>query len=44
VVERLFAWINRNRQLAKDFVESIESVEAFLDASSSALLMRQLAR
>ncbi len=30
VVERFFAWINRNRRLAKDFEASIQSVEAFL--------------
>jgi len=36
VVERFFAWINCNRRLAKDFETSIESVEAFLYAASSA--------
>ena len=30
VVERLFAWINRNRRLAKDAEASIASAEAFL--------------
>jgi transposase len=29
VVERFFAWINRNRRLAKDFEASIASAEAF---------------
>ncbi|MDQ2946067.1 MAG: IS5/IS1182 family transposase, partial [Acidobacteriota bacterium] len=43
VVERFFAWI-RNRRLAKDFEASIESVEAFLYAASSVLLLRRLAR
>jgi len=34
VVERFFAWINRNRRLAKDFEATIESVEAFFYAAS----------
>ncbi len=38
VVERFFAWINRNRRLAKDFEASIESVEAFLYAASSVVI------
>ena len=44
VVERFFAWINRNRRLAKDFEATIESVEAFLYAASSVILLRRLAR
>ena len=43
-VERFFAWINRNRRLAKDFEATIESVEAFLYAASSVILPRRLAR
>jgi transposase len=44
VVERFFAWINRNRRLAKDFEASIASAEAFLYAASTMLLLRRLAR
>ena len=44
VVERFFAWINRNRRLAKDFEATLESVEAFLYAASSVLQLRRLAR
>ena len=44
VVERFFAWINRNRRLAKDFEATIESVEAFLYAASSVILLQRLAR
>ncbi|ESR25236.1 Mobile element protein [Lutibaculum baratangense AMV1] len=44
VVERLFAWLNRNRRLAKDFEASIASAEAFLHAASVMLLARRLAR
>jgi transposase len=44
VVERFFAWINRNRRLAKDFEASIASAEAFLYAASIMLLLRRSAR
>lgn len=44
VVERFFAWINRNRRLAKDFEASIESARAFLYAASIMLLVRRLGR
>ena len=44
VVERFFAWINRNRRLAKDFEATITSATAFLDAAGVMLLTRRLAR
>jgi transposase len=44
VVERFFAWINRNRRLAKDFEASVASAEAFLYAASVMLLLRRSAR
>ena len=44
VVERTFAWISRNRRLAKDFEGSIASAEAFLYAASVMLLTRRMAR
>ena len=44
VVERFFAWIGRNRRLAKDFEASIESARAFLYAASVMLLVRRIAR
>lgn len=34
VVERFFAWINRNRRLAKDFEATLQSATAFLYAAS----------
>ena len=43
VVERFFAWINRNRRLA-DFEATIASARAFLYAASVMLLVRRLAR
>jgi transposase len=44
VVERFFAWINRNRRLAKDFEASISSAEAFFYAASAMLLIRRIGR
>ena len=44
VVERLFAWINRSRRLAKDFAATIASAESFLYAAFAILLLRRLAR
>ncbi len=43
VVERFFAWISRNRRLAKDFEATIDSARAFLYAASVMLLVRRLA-
>jgi hypothetical protein len=44
VVERTFAWLNRNRRLARDFEHTIRSATAFLDAADAMLLIRRLAR
>ncbi len=44
VVERFFAWIDRNRRLAKDVEATIASAEAFLYAASAILLLRRLGR
>ncbi len=44
VVERCFAWIGRNRRLAKDFEATIKSAIAFLYTASVMLLIRRLAR
>ena len=44
VVERFFAWIGRNRRLAKNFEATIDSARAFLYAASIMLLVRQIAR
>ena len=44
VVERFFAWINRNRRLAKDFEATIDSARVFLYAASVMLLVRRIAR
>jgi len=42
VVERTFAWLNRNRRLAKDFEASLESALAWLFLASVKLLARRL--
>ena len=44
VVERFFAWINRNRCLAKDFEASIKSATPYLYAASVMLLTRRISR
>ena len=44
VVERFFAWINRNRRLAKDVEATIGSATAFLYAAAAMIILRRLAR
>lgn len=44
VVERFFAWINRNRRLWKDAEATIKSATAFLYAAAVMLLIRRIAR
>jgi putative transposase len=44
VVERTFAWLGRNRRLAKDFEATIASAEAWVMIASVQLLTRRLAR
>src|SRR6185503_7096356 len=44
VVERTFAWLGRNRRLAKDFETTIASAEAWVMIASVQLLTRRLAR
>lgn len=44
VVERTFAWLGRNRRLAKDFEATIASAEAWVMIASVQFLTRRLAR
>ncbi len=44
VIERTFAWLGRNRRLARDFEAAIASATAFLYAASVMLLTRRLSR
>ncbi len=43
VVERTFAWLNRNRRLAKDVEASVESAVSWLFIASVKLMSRRLA-
>ena len=43
VVERTFAWLGRNRRLAKDFERTIQSATAWLYMASVQLLTRRIA-
>jgi transposase len=42
VVERTFAWLNRNRRLAKDVEATIESAVRWLFIASVKLMSRRL--
>jgi len=44
VVERTFAWLGRNRRLAKDFEVKIATAEAWITIASVRTLSRRLAR
>ena len=44
VIERTFAWLGRNRRLAKDFERTIASSEAWFMIASVRLLSRRLAK
>ena len=43
VVERTFAWLDRNRRLAKDFERTIESATAWLFMASVQMITRRIA-
>jgi putative transposase len=43
VVERTFAWLGRNRRLAKDFERSIQSSTAWLLLASVQMITRKIA-
>ena len=43
VVERTFAWLNRNRRLAKDVEATVESAVTWLYIASVKLMSRRLA-
>ncbi|MFC4454713.1 transposase [Deinococcus sonorensis] len=44
VVERTFAWLGRNRRLAKDFEYLGKATETWCDLAMSRLLLRRLTR
>ena len=43
IVERTFAWISRNRRLARDFERHIRSVVAFIRLAMIQIMLRRLA-
>ena len=43
VVERTFAWLARNRRLAKDFKRTIQSATAWLFLASVQMITRRIA-
>jgi transposase len=44
IVERTFAWISRNRRLARDFERYASTVVAFVRLSMIRIMIRRLAR
>lgn len=44
IVERIFAWLNRCRRLAKDWEASVASAEAWMFISSIRRMTRRIAR
>jgi len=44
VVERFFAWINRNRRLERDVKATLKFATAFFCAAATMLMIRHLAR
>ncbi len=43
IVERTFAWISRNRRLARDFERHVRSVVAFIRLAMIRIMLRRLA-
>jgi len=44
VVEPTFAWLDRNRRLAKDFEQTIKSATALLYVAAAIVLIRRIVR
>ena len=44
VVERTFGWLNRSRRLAKDYENTLDSSQAWLDTASTRLGLGALTR
>jgi len=43
VVERCFAWLIRNRRLAKDYERKVQTSETLIELAAIRLLLRRLA-
>ena len=44
VVERCFAWLARNRRLAKDYERKVQTSETFVEIAAIRLVLRRVAR
>lgn len=44
IVERTFAWVSRNRRLARDFERNASTVVAFIRLAMIRIMLRRLAR
>jgi putative transposase len=44
VVERSFAWLSRNRRLARDYERRVQTSETFIELAATRLVLRRLAR
>jgi putative transposase len=42
VVERSFAWLNRNRRLAKDYERKVQTSETLIEVTAMRLVLRRL--
>jgi len=43
VVERSFAWLSRNRRLARDYERRVQTSETLIEVAATRLLLRWLA-
>jgi len=43
VVERCFAWLSRNRRLAKDYERKVQTSETLIEVAATRLMLRRLA-
>jgi putative transposase len=43
VVERSFAWLSRNRRLAKDYERKVQTSETLIEIAASRLVLHRLA-
>jgi putative transposase len=43
VVERSFAWLSRNRRLAKDYERKVQTSETLIELAATRLLLRRMA-
>jgi transposase len=44
VVERSFAWLSRNRRLARDYERKVQTSETLIEVAATRLLLRRLVR